>query len=100
MAKKIVKDVNKFSFFELAKKLEAINPEGLIASENSERIKIENWIGTGNYLLNAQISGSFFKGIPEGRVTMIAGPPGCLHPNQKIRVYISNQERLKEIEKI
>ena len=35
--KKEVKEANKFSFFELAKKLEKINPEGLIASVNSER---------------------------------------------------------------
>ena len=88
----------KFSFQELAKKMETINPEGLIASQNSERIQITNWIDTGNYLLNAQISGSICRGIPEGRVTMLSGLPGCLHPKQKVKVYISKQESKKEIE--
>src|SRR5579872_1725952 len=32
-----------------------------------------NWIDTGCYILNAQISGSIFKGIPSNRVTAFAG---------------------------
>ncbi len=32
------------------------------------------WYSTGNYALNRIISGSFFKGIPQGRVTGLAGP--------------------------
>lgn len=32
------------------------------------------WYSTGNYVLNRIISGSFFKGIPQGRVTNLAGP--------------------------
>lgn len=36
----------------------------------------EIWINTGNYALNYIISGSFFKGIPLGKVTMFAGQSG------------------------
>lgn len=32
------------------------------------------WISTGNLALNRLISGSFHKGIPQGRVTCLAGP--------------------------
>lgn len=35
------------------------------------------WYSTGNYVLNKIISGSFFKGIPQGRVTNLAGPAGA-----------------------
>lgn len=34
------------------------------------------WYSTGNYALNKIISGSFRKGIPQGRVTCLAGPSG------------------------
>lgn len=34
------------------------------------------WYSTGNYALNRIISGSFYKGIPQGRVTGLAGPSG------------------------
>lgn len=35
------------------------------------------WYSTGNYVLNKIISGSFSKGIPQGRVTTLAGPAGA-----------------------
>jgi recombination protein RecA len=35
------------------------------------------WYSTGNYALNKIISGSFSKGIPQGRVTCFAGPSGA-----------------------
>lgn len=35
------------------------------------------WYSTGNYVLNKIISGSFSKGIPQGRVTNLAGPAGA-----------------------
>ena len=34
------------------------------------------WYSTGNYALNKIISGSFYKGIPQGRITALAGPSG------------------------
>jgi RecA/RadA recombinase len=34
------------------------------------------WIHTGSYILNAQLSGSIFGGIPNTRITEFAGDPG------------------------
>jgi len=34
------------------------------------------WYSTGNYAVNKAVSGSFYKGIPQGRVTCLAGPSG------------------------
>jgi len=45
--------------------------------EDSAYSNIEDWIPTGNYLLNAAISGSLFGGIPSGRTTTLAGESGC-----------------------
>jgi len=35
------------------------------------------WYPTGNYVLNKIISGSFFRGIPQGRITDLAGASGA-----------------------
>lgn len=35
------------------------------------------WYSTGNYVLNKIISGSFYKGIPQGRITNLSGPSGA-----------------------
>lgn len=35
------------------------------------------WFSTGNYVLNRTISGSFFRGIPQGRIVCFAGPSGA-----------------------
>ena len=42
--------------------------------ENFEDMRIKNWIDTGNYLLNALISGDIYKGIPGNKVIQLAGP--------------------------
>jgi RecA/RadA recombinase len=34
------------------------------------------WISTGNYVLNKIISGDYFKGYPQGRITSLTGPSG------------------------
>lgn len=65
-----------FSFSDLNKGLKAFSPDSVILSEDSNSIKIMDFIGTGNYTLNAQISGSIYGGIPVGKITMIAGPSG------------------------
>jgi len=36
----------------------------------------DTWIDVGNYALNYRISGSFFKGVPLGKVTVFAGESG------------------------
>lgn len=33
-----------------------------------------HWYNTGNYAVNKILSGDFYKGIPQGRVTILAGP--------------------------
>jgi len=86
------------TFSALNAALTKINPESVILSENTNRVKIDNWIGLGNYMLNAQISGSIFKGIPENRITMLVGPSQCLHPDQEVYVYIGKSEDKKEIQ--
>jgi RecA/RadA recombinase len=35
-----------------------------------------DWISTGNYCLNYLVSGDFYKGVPLGRVTVLAGESG------------------------
>lgn len=35
------------------------------------------WYSTGNYVLNKIISGSFYKGVPQGRITNLSGPSGA-----------------------
>lgn len=34
------------------------------------------WVSMGNYVFNKIMSGSFYKGCPQGRVTALAGPSG------------------------
>lgn len=66
-----------FNISELVGQLDKISGvDSVILGDDPDSIKIENWISTGNYALNAQISGSIFKGIPEGKTCMIAGDPG------------------------
>jgi RecA/RadA recombinase len=64
-----------FSFDELDKQMTKIDPLGSIITEN-EFSKIDDWISTGNYLLNAQVSGSIFKGTPNSRSIVFSGVSG------------------------
>ena len=64
-----------FSFSDLDEKLTKISPHGSIVTKNAFS-KIDEWIPTGNYMLNAQISGSIFGGIPNCRSVCIAGDSG------------------------
>ena len=63
---------NKTSLFDLAKKVDSSVE---IISE-SVMSKIDDWIPTGSYILNACISGSLFGGIPSGRITTLASGAG------------------------
>jgi RecA/RadA recombinase len=57
-------------FQDLAK----IDPEFKTADRmDPSRTEIPDWINTGNYTLNAQISGDIYKGYPAGKVTVLAG---------------------------
>lgn len=65
----------KLSFSDLDNKLSKISPLGSVVTKNSFS-KIDEWIPTGNYMLNAQISGSIFGGVPNCRSFCIAGDSG------------------------
>lgn len=66
------KEKNVFSFVdEFDKELDKM--EGIGTSSLPPRY----WYSTGNYVLNRIISGSYFNGIPQGRVTDLAGPSGA-----------------------
>lgn len=66
------KEKNVFSFVdEFDKELDKM--EGIGTSSLPPRY----WYSTGNYVLNRIISGSYYNGIPQGRVTDLAGPSGA-----------------------
>jgi RecA/RadA recombinase len=56
-------------------RLKKLNPDASLISE-SAFADIKEWIPTGNYALNCQISGSIYKGIPSNRIIGISGPSG------------------------
>ncbi len=56
--------------------LDEANPYASYLS-NSTLSTVTNWIDTGSLILNALISGSMYKGIPDGRVTQFAAPSMC-----------------------
>jgi RecA/RadA recombinase len=56
-------------------RLKKLNPDAALISESAFG-DIKEWIPTGNYALNCQISGSLFKGIPSNRIIGISGPSG------------------------
>lgn len=64
-----------FSFDELDKAMTKVDPLGSVMTENTFS-RIDEWIGTGNYMLNAQISGSIFKGTPNSRSVVYSGVSG------------------------
>jgi RecA/RadA recombinase len=64
-----------FSFEELDKSMSKIDPLGSIITKN-EFSRIDEWISTGNYMLNAQISGSLFGGTPNSRSIVFSGVSG------------------------
>jgi len=49
-----------------------INPFATYLNDNTLS-RVEGWVDTGSYVLNAIVSGSIHGGIPKGRVTMLAG---------------------------
>jgi RecA/RadA recombinase len=66
-----------FSFLELDKalsKIEGFEMGSLL--ETNEFSEVSEWIPTGNYLFNAQLSGSLFGGVANNRSLGLAGDPG------------------------
>ena len=52
--------------------IDEINPFATYLSD-STLSRVDSWIDTGSYVLNAIVSGSVYGGIPKGRVVMLAG---------------------------
>jgi RecA/RadA recombinase len=63
------------SFSTLNDMLSKFSPDGAII-EDSIYAKIDEWIPTGSYILNAALSGSIFGGMPNRRSLMFAGEEG------------------------
>ena len=66
-----------FSFASLDKELSKISgfETGSLLETNTFS-EVDEWIPTGNYLLNAQISGTLFGGVPNSRSFGVMGDPG------------------------
>lgn len=64
-----------FSFADLNKELKKIAPLGS-TMDVSEFSEISEYIHTGNYLLNACLTGSLHRGYPNNRSVSLAGPSG------------------------
>lgn len=70
-----VKATNEFTFEDLNKELKKIAPLGSTMDVN-EFSEISEYIGSGNYLLNACMTGSLRKGYPNNRAVSLNGPSG------------------------
>jgi RecA/RadA recombinase len=71
----MAKKLTEFTFEDLNAELKDINPLGSIMEESTFS-EVTEWIDTGNYHLNACISGSVFRGWPNNRACSVAGPSG------------------------
>lgn len=66
------KSAPKFSFDDLSKEIKKVNPQSGMANEKLMSA-VNGYIDSGNYMLNACISGSLFGGWPENRFSILAG---------------------------
>ena len=64
------------SFSILSDALDKIAPDGALI-DDSPMAKIDEWIPTGCYILNAVISGSIFGGVPNRRSLVLSGDEGA-----------------------
>lgn len=76
-----------FSIADLNKAMSKNSKFGALLSEGGGTSKITEYISTGNYLLNACMSGSLLKGIPNNRSVCLSGESGCLEKNECINIY-------------
>ena len=72
---KTTKSKGEFSFDDLNKELAKTSSLGSVM-ELSEFSEIDQYVHSGNYHLNACLTGSLFKGYPNNRSIAIAGPSG------------------------
>lgn len=71
------------------------SPYSQLMGENDiDKFPIRDWISTGNYLFNAQISSYHDKGLPSGRVAMFAGVEStgkCLDYDEEIEIFVEEK---------
>jgi RecA/RadA recombinase len=51
------------------------DPDTALASEGTSPAEFSGFIDTGSYILNAAVSGSLFRGIPNNKAVVLAGDP-------------------------
>ena len=88
-----------FSFKDLNKEMDKISKYG-DTMDKSTVSEIDHYISTGNYHLNACLTGSIYGGYPNNRAVALAGPSGCLQKNEVVRIYkmkSSNGKRSRKI---
>ncbi len=71
----MAKKNNEYSFDDINKELADLNPLGSVMDQSTFS-EVTEWIDTGNYHLNACVSGSLFGGWPNNRAISVAGPSG------------------------
>jgi RecA/RadA recombinase len=67
------------------------NPHAHVATE--DKVKIRDWIDTGNVALNCQLSSNPYKGIASGRIYQFAGPESV--GKTYLTVEVINQAQLE-----
>lgn len=90
MAKKVKEDTsieNAGGISSILKLVKSVDDSAEIIQDSAQS-NIQEWIPTGNYILNACMSGDLFKAIPTGRIISFCGPSGCLPADETIEVYI------------
>ena len=83
----MAKEKGKFTISDLNSAMSKNSQFGGLLSDGHGVSKITEYISTGNYILNACMTGSLFKGIPNNRSVCISGPSGCLEKNELINIY-------------
>jgi RecA/RadA recombinase len=58
---------------DIFKEVDKLNPDASFLNDSTLSV-VSDYIDTGSYALNAIISGSFFKGAPQGRILGFSGP--------------------------
>lgn len=71
----MAKEEKEFSFSDLNKAMSKVSIYG-DTMDNCDISDIDEYISTGNYMLNAAISGDIFKGIPNNRSIIFSGESG------------------------
>lgn len=72
----MAKNSGEFSFSDLNKEMNKNSKWGGLMSDGAGVSAITEYIPTGNYILNACLTGSIFKGIPNNRSICVSGESG------------------------